>query len=149
MRRHALVFLAVGGLLAAAAETRDEALKSLEGTWVTTGVEIGGNKVPAETIKQMPGRVTIAAGKYTLKAGERSDTGTIAVVDAGKKPKQMDIKPADGPLAGKTLAAIYEVDGETLKVCYAPPDQARPTSFNTKDKPGYMAIEYKREKPAK
>ena len=60
-----------------------------------------------------------------------------------------DIERGDGPNAGKTLQAIYQLDGDTMKVCYAPAGQDRPTAFDTKDKPGYALIVYKREKSSK
>lgn len=148
MRRHALLALAAGCLTAAKAGADDKELAKLDGTWVAQSVEVGGNKIPDEELKKFPGRLTIKGGKWTLKAGERSQTGTFTA-NAAKKPAQMDIKPGDGPNAGKTIAAIYQQDGDTLKVCYAPAGKERPTAFGTTDKPGYALIIYKREKSPK
>jgi uncharacterized protein (TIGR03067 family) len=147
MRRHALLVPAVIFLIAAAPDGEKE-LAKLDGTWVANSVEIGGNKIPDDELKKFPGHLTIKGGKWTLKAGERSQTGTFTA-DTAKKPAQMDIKPGDGPNAGKTIQAIYELDGDTMKVCYAPAGKDRPTSFDTKDKEGYALIVYKREKSAK
>ena len=147
MRRHALLVLAVG-LLTAAAPEGDKELAKFDGTWVAASVEVGGKKIPDEELKKAPGRLTLKGGKWTLKAGGREQSGTFTV-DAAKKPKQMDIKPGDGPNAGKTIQAIYQLDGDTMKVCYAPPGKDRPTAFETKDKAGYALIVYKREKSSK
>jgi uncharacterized protein (TIGR03067 family) len=147
MRRHALLVLAAGLLIAAAPEGEKE-LAKLDGTWVASSVEIGGNKIPDEELKKFPGRLTIKGGKWTLKAGDRDQTGTFTA-DAAKKPAQMDVKPSDGPNAGKTIQAIYQLDGDNMKVCYAPVGKDRPTAFDTKDKAGYALIVYKREKSSK
>jgi uncharacterized protein (TIGR03067 family) len=147
MRRHALVALAVVFLIAAAPDGEKE-LAKLDGVWVAKSVEIGGNKIPDEDLKNFPGPLTIKGDKWTLKFGERQQTGTFTA-DAAKKPAQMDVKPSDGPNAGKTLRAIYQLDGDTMKVCYAPAGQDRPTTFDTKDKAGYALIVYKREKSSK
>src|SRR5438874_7975737 len=104
MRRHALLALAAGCLIAAKAEADDKDLAKLDGTWVAQSVEIGGNKIPDEEMKKFPGHLTIKGGKWTLKAGERSQTGTFTA-DTAKKPAQMDVKPGDGPNAGKTIQA--------------------------------------------
>lgn len=148
MRRHALLALAAGCLIAVTATADDKDLAKLDGTWAIQSVEVGGTKFPDEALKNFPGPLTIKGGKWTLKAGEQQQTGTFTA-DAGKKPAQMDVKPTDGPNAGKTLPAIYQLDGDTLKVCYAPPEKERPTAFDTKDKPGYALIVYKREKSSK
>ena len=148
MRRHTLLALAAGCLIAAKAGADDKDLAKFDGTWVAQSVEVGGNKIPDEELKKAPGRLSIKGGKWTLKVGDVNQTGTFTV-DEGKKPKAMDIKPGDGPNAGKTIHAIYELDGDTMKVCYAPPEKDRPMSFATKDKAGYALIEYKREKSAK
>ncbi|HZY83479.1 MAG TPA: TIGR03067 domain-containing protein [Gemmataceae bacterium] len=142
MRRHALLVLAAGCLIAAAPEG-DKELAKFNGDWVITTMEVGGKKVPAAELKKGPRGLSLKDGKYQLKGGPE-DSGTFTV-DTAKKPKQMDIKTGDG----NTLLAIYELDGDALKACYAPPGEARPTAFTTKDKPGYVLFEYKRSKPAK
>ena len=44
----------------------------------------------------------------------------------------MDIFGADGPNKGKTILAIYELNGDTLRVCYDLTGKVRPTEFKTK-----------------
>jgi uncharacterized protein (TIGR03067 family) len=147
MRRHALLVLAAGCLIAAKPEGSKD-LAKFDGTWVTISIEANGKKIPDEELKKAPGRLTIKDGKWKLKASDIEQSGTFTV-DTSKKPKQIDIKPADGPNAGQTIKAIYELEGDTMKVCYAAPDQPRPTAFATEEKSGRVLIEYKREKPSK
>jgi RNA polymerase sigma factor (sigma-70 family) len=57
-------------------------------------------------------------------------------LDPAKKPKQMDIVTRADP-EGKEpyvakIAAIYSLEGDTLKICYAQPGKPRPTEFAAK-----------------
>src|SRR5579859_4664880 len=156
MRRYALLVLAAGALIAGAVIARsliaakpdaDKELAKFDGTWVVTAVEISGNKIPEGDLQKAPSRVAIQGRHWLLKAPGREETGSFTV-DEAKEPKQMDVKPVDGPNAGKTFQAIYQLEGDTMTVCYAAPGQDRPATFETKDKPGYWMNVYKREKPA-
>jgi len=157
MRRYALPVLAAGVLIAGAVIARsfiaakpeaDKALTKFDGTWVITAVEISGNKIPEGDLQKAPSRVAIQGSHWLLKAPGREETGTFTV-DESKEPGQMDVKPADGPNAGRTYKAIYQIEGDTMTVCYAAPGQDRPATFETKDRAGYWMNVYKREKPAK
>jgi hypothetical protein len=45
------------------------------------------------------------------------------------------------------ILAIYEIDGDTLKVCYDLGGKNRPTEFKTKEGTALFLATYKREKP--
>ena len=45
----------------------------------------------------------------------------------------MDLNPENERLKADVGKAIYELDGDTLKLCLGPPDN-RPTEFTDKDK---------------
>ncbi len=64
-------------------------------------------------------------GKYTLRPGGNKDKGTLKI-DPAAKPKRITITGTDGPTKGKTMQAIYEIDGDTFKVCYALDGEAAP-----------------------
>jgi uncharacterized protein (TIGR03067 family) len=59
----------------------------------------------------------------------------------------MDITGTDGPNKGKTILAIYERDGDTLRVCYDLSGKSRPTEFKTETGTQLFLVTYKREKP--
>jgi uncharacterized protein (TIGR03067 family) len=46
--------------------------------------------------------------------------------DATGYPKTIDLTPDRGPARGKVLKGIYDLDGNTLKVCYVAPDAGEP-----------------------
>ena len=54
----------------------------------------------------------------------------------------------DGPNKGKRQLGIYEVEGDTLRSCFAAPDAERPRDFTSQ--PGDMRTStvWKREKEA-
>ena len=56
------------------------------------------------------------------------------------------IRVKTGPNKGKTFLAIYEIDGDTLRVCYDLAGKNRPTEFSTsKERPFFLVI-YRRAK---
>ena len=99
---------------------------------------------PDEIVKSV--KLVIKDDKYTVTVGKQTDRGTVKL-DTSAKPKTMDITGSEGPNKGKTILAIYERDGDTLRVCYDLSGKARPTEFKTKDGTQLFLVTYKREKP--
>jgi uncharacterized protein (TIGR03067 family) len=58
----------------------------------------------------------------------------------------MDITGTEGPNKGKTMLAIYELEGDSMKVCYDMSGKERPTEFKTKPGTAQFLAKYKREK---
>ena len=52
-----------------------------------------------------------------------------------------------GDLKGQTSLAIYELVGDTLRICRAAPGKARPTEFASKPGSGLTLMSYQRAKP--
>jgi uncharacterized protein (TIGR03067 family) len=153
MRLREVVILGLGCLVAAltisTAGAQDDAakkeLKKLEGTWATVSIEAAGQKVTdADKIKTR--KLTTKGEKYTLKVGDETVQGTIEI-NPTKKPKTMDVKPDSGSNKGKTLLGIYELEGDNLRICLAPPGKDRPTEFASEAGTAHQLVVYKREKP--
>jgi uncharacterized protein (TIGR03067 family) len=153
MRFHAVVILGLPCLFAAlttgTAGAQDDAAKKeltkLEGTWATVSIEAAGQEVTDEDKIKMR-KLTTKGDKYTLKVGDETVQGTIEI-NPGKKPTTIDVKPNSGTNKGKTLLGIYELDGDSLRICLAPPGKDRPTTFTTAAENGHQLVIYKREKP--
>ena len=60
----------------------------------------------------------------------------------------MDATDTEGEDVGKVVKAIYEITGDTMRVCYALDDSGRPTEFATKEGSPFLLVTYKREKKA-
>ncbi len=52
-------------------------------------------------------------------------------VNAGAKPKRFDLTFTEGAEKGRTSLGIYELDGETWKICLTTTGTVRPTQFKT------------------
>src|SRR5262245_12365975 len=109
LRRLALMFSLRLALVpvALAGEKKDE--DAIQGTWVAAEAELGGKKLSTA----QPIKLVIKDGKYDVTI----DHGTVKI-DASAKPKSMDITGTDGPNKGKTFMAIYELDSDTMRICY-------------------------------
>ena len=56
-----------------------------------------------------------------------------------------DIKSEEGAKQGKTILAIVEIDGDSMKACYDMEGKSRPTEFATKEGTSHVLMLYKRE----
>lgn len=117
---------------------------TIEGTWLPSMAELGGKMFPDEIRKTI--RLVVKDGKYTVTVGKQVDQGTVKLNPAAK-PKEMDITGTDGANKGKTIRAIYEREGDTLRVCYDLSGKGRPKEFRTKEGTQLFLVSYKREKP--
>ena len=117
---------------------------SIQGAWLPSMAELAGKLFPDEVRKTI--KLVVKDDKYTVTVGDEVDQGTVKLNPAAK-PKEMDITGADGPNKGKTILAIYERDGDTLRVCYDLSGKSRPTEFKTKEGGQLFLVTYKREKP--
>ena len=117
---------------------------AIQGTWLPSTAELAGKPFPDEVRKTI--KLVIKDDKYTVTVGEMVDKGT-AKLNPKAKPKELDITGTDGPNKGKTILAIYELDGDTLRICYDLTGKNRPTEFKTKEGTLLFLVTYKREKP--
>jgi uncharacterized protein (TIGR03067 family) len=145
MKRN-LVKIMVGAVLCSSltfgADSHDKA-PSLDGTWVPSSAEIAGKKLPAAAIASW--KLVLKDADYTFTSNEPTDKGTVKF-DRSAKPMTMDIKGVDGPNKGKTILAIFEVNGDVLKVCYDVSGRKRPTEFQTKKGTALFLVHYKLKK---
>jgi len=144
-----LVFLGVLSLmLSSTTQAGDDQAesKSLEGTWSLSSAVMAGKPFPEQLIKTMS--LTMRDGRYTVMVGQVKDEGT-AKLDSSKTPKTMEITGTDGPNKGKTLLAIYKIDGDSLTICYDLSGKAYPTEFKSKAETKLFLVEYKRDKSSK
>ena len=116
----------------------------MDGSWQLVSGVLGGEKLPEAFVKSAV--LVLKDGKYTLKSSFGDDSGTCKV-DATKTPKELDVTGVEGPNKGKTIHTIYELDGDTLRVCYDLSGEGRPKEFQTKAGTQLFLVTYKRQKP--
>jgi uncharacterized protein (TIGR03067 family) len=121
-------------------------LAKLAGKWQPTSMQIGKAKLPDAQLKAIT--MTLEGNKYKVVVvedkGPSPDKGTLKI-DPKAKPMTMDINGEEGPNKGKTMLCIYEVDAETLKICYDLEGKKRPTEFKADTDKTMLAV-YKRAK---
>ena len=106
--------------------------------WVPETAELGGKPLPTNFSLKLDG------SKYEVSA-ENLDKGTYKI-DPAATPKTMDIIGVEGPNAGRKIAAIYELEGDTLRICYGLGGGARPTEFKSPSGTKVFLVTYKRKK---
>ena len=107
----------------------EKELKKFQGTWTFESSEMGGQKMPADELKTAV--LTFEGAKHTVKNGDKViQTGT-QTIDPAKSPKTIDVTITEGPSKGTVMLGIYELDGDTLKVCFDFGGKTRPTEFKS------------------
>jgi len=111
----------------------------LDGTWRVVSGTIDGQPAPQDFVDNVT--VTVEGKAYRITHGSEVETGTFTVDDT-KSPKAMDVRP--GNSADRVIPAIYELDGDTLRICYATKGE-RPTGFKSEADSGVVFLTYKRK----
>jgi uncharacterized protein (TIGR03067 family) len=131
------LLLGVGG---ARGEDTKEAAKQVQGTWEYTSFKLDG-KTPAK-FEDTKVTVTVEGDKFTVKAGEKVvKSGTIKLDP--KNEKAIDVV-YDQEGKGITALGIYEIDGDTAKLCLDPAGKARPREFKSEANSGLLYLTAKR-----
>ncbi len=137
------LLLAVGLVMAQAPKDRG---KDLTGTWLAATYALDGKSATAADLKKVH-LIIDADGKFKAQnAGETFLAGTVKL-GADKNPRAMDITYTEGDLKGQTALAIYELVGDTLRICRAAPGKPRPKEFASTPGSGLTLMSYQRMKP--
>jgi uncharacterized protein (TIGR03067 family) len=127
MKWQALVVVAALASVAADPPTDEAARKDLQrlkGTWQVQTMTLGGRPAPAnETANK---KLTFDGSKLTLHDADHQEEAEV-ILDAGKKPPTITIDPKNGK--EKPAEGIYQLEGDSLKMCFNPPGQGRPKEF--------------------
>ncbi|MDB6067732.1 MAG: hypothetical protein JWR26_3940 [Pedosphaera sp.] len=140
-----LIFIACAITMAVAGE--DEAVKKtmagLQGNWSMVSGERDGQPLPTAMLS---GSKRVAEGdQVTVTIDGELFLKARFTIDPSKKPATIDYAVTDGIHKGKTQLGIYELDGATVKFCFATPGKPRPTDFTTKPQSGRTSSVWKRE----
>lgn len=118
----------------ASGEAKDEAVKrelrAMAGTWRPVSAENNGFKASEDDLKGTR-RSLDADGKWTVRRGDQTILEwKVKALDPTATPRTIDIEVATGSYKGVVYLGIYELDGDTLRICFAMPDRpVRPTEF--------------------
>jgi len=139
------------GLGAVHGGDNDKDWDKLKGNWQAVEIlTLDGNAVSADEVKAV--KLTFAgADRMTFTfAGKSIGKDDYGVkLDASKKPKAIDLTSLDGKSKGAVLLGIYQLDGDTLKLCVAsePKINERPSRFTSEVGSKNFLYTFKRAKP--
>ena len=146
--RIVVALFAVAGFAVAAEDKPDtvEAVyKKLQGTWTFESQEMGGMKVPADELKKRS--LVFEGDKFAVKEGDKVLQAGTHKPDPAKKT--VDATVTEGMGKGTVMLGLYELDGDTLKVCFDATGKARPTEFKAPEKSETFFNVHKRVKKEK
>jgi uncharacterized protein (TIGR03067 family) len=139
--------LALTALLLAADDPSKDDISALRGVWAVQSATINGLRLPDDPTSAT--QLTAFDGKEYIQrqGGQILEEGAIEV-DATKSPKTIDFVIKKGPDAGKRQLGIYELEGDTFRVCLnAPGASVRPRSFDAGSGSGRLLVVNRRFRP--
>lgn len=147
MRLHLLLAVTAVLFLVATASPQEGAKKDvdkIQGKWAVVALENDGKALPPEALKGST--FEVKGNKYILKGGEDTYQGALTLDQTGR-PKLIDATfvDAEGKEKGKAVG-IYELDGDSLKICWREKGDQRPTELASKPGSGTRLIILRREK---
>jgi uncharacterized protein (TIGR03067 family) len=119
-------------------------LAKLQGEWVVVSLEHRGHvAAPAD----FEGQTSVyEKNRWTWKVGDKVMRRGIITLNSTRTPKAINTWDSDGPHEDETVPGIYQLDGATLKLCFAMPGEKRPTEFTSRSGTGSILVVYKRKK---
>jgi uncharacterized protein (TIGR03067 family) len=88
----------------------------LQGSWLVVGAEEEGKKIPENDLKETKGTFVVKGQTMTYCRDGKVQVTMKIVLDPGKKPPAIDLEFTDGKEKGYKNHAIYQLDGDMLKL---------------------------------
>ena len=98
-------------------------IENLQGTWNIVSLEMDGRKYP-------PGgsQIVVKGSQFTSLNMGAEYSGKV-VVDQSASPCTFDLLFETGPETGNRSLGIYELEGDTWKICLGLTGKTRPSKF--------------------
>jgi len=110
-------------------------MAALDGEWTMVSGVADGKPMESKLVRTA--KRTCENGETTIRMEGHLYMMAKFTIDPGKKPKAIDYKVTSGSNKGKTQYGIYELEGDTVKFCFALPGKDRPTDFSCKESSGH------------
>jgi uncharacterized protein (TIGR03067 family) len=136
---------ALAAILARSEEPARGPAAKLLGTWTIASGEKDGQKEPAERLKGTEVQITKDTIIVTGRDAAHSYKASYKL-DLKHRPHAITMKALDGPDKGKPALGIFQLEGDTLKLCYALPGERSPEDFTTRPGSRHMLFILKRAK---
>jgi RNA polymerase sigma factor (sigma-70 family) len=125
----------------------------LQGTWEFVSYTQGGKTITKKDLGDKDGQPATLTFVGDKTLSEVSNIGGKVVeykgtykIDPSRKPKEIDLTVERGEKNLGTSSGIYEVEGDSLRLCWPadPLDLERPTKLESKEGESYHLMTYKR-----
>ncbi len=113
-------------------------LERVQGDWIAAELIANGNRLDADALANI--KLNIKGNDYSVDTENGPSTGTFKLITSSS-PKSMDVTTLDG----NELPAIYEISGDTFRVCYAVNGGSRPTELKSAEGSDHVSVTYKRK----
>jgi uncharacterized protein (TIGR03067 family) len=130
--------LAASFLTAPVPQDKTKDAQTIQGTWIIVSAETDGkpfNEIKGEKL------ILMKDGKAVTTTKTKEEKATYKI-NPTKKPKTIDFTSEKEP---KPALGIYELAGDSLKLCLTKPGGERPTDFSSKGT-DHLLIVLKRQK---
>ncbi|WP_321472972.1 TIGR03067 domain-containing protein [uncultured Paludibaculum sp.] len=106
-------------------------LTQLQGSWTIASLELDGQTMPATA--HAGARIQISGARFTSTGMGAVYEGTVELHDPAPPTTHgwIDMKFDNGPEAGNTNFGIFDLDGDTWRLCLATRGSVRPTAFTS------------------
>ncbi|GAB5440606.1 MAG: hypothetical protein Fues2KO_09550 [Fuerstiella sp.] len=97
--------------------------KNVQGTWRVILAEDSGRTGPQDTLRDI--RVVITRNAFNMEVAGRTNESTYKL-DPTTTPRSIDLTSE-----GRTTPGIYDLQGDTLRICMSEDTDQRPTAFDS------------------
>jgi len=140
----AVALMSLTACFGAETEAAKKDREQLQGEWSMVNGGGGGQIVKGAAMGSS--KRVCKGDETTVIVGSQLLMKAKFTLDPSTKPKSIDYQVTGGPNAGKSQLGIYELEGDTVKFCFAAPGKARPADFTTSPGDGRTSSVWKREK---
>jgi len=138
-----IAVLILAGAVAAQDANKKE-MSLLDGEWSMVSGQANGQDMPKELVST--GKRVAKDGEVTISIGGQVFFKAKFTIDPTKKPRTIDYAMTEGFTKGQKQLGIYELDGDTVKFCFAAPGKERPKDFTAKEGSQQTYSVWKRDK---
>ncbi len=120
-----------------------DAPQGLEGAWAPIAASVSGQELLVAELRVK--YLVLDGHDYNIvdRSNQVVDRGEY-LVNGSAKPWTIDIVGRDGPNAGRSMLAIFELKDDQLTVCYSLDGNNRPANMQAHDDQLLLSITYAR-----